>query len=152
MSERPTPTIVAPPEAPVEERAGCASPLTLGCALSLLLLLVGSAILTSRGDRIFRWGLDRTRATVLGALPQDVTAEERARLEAAFGAVAAASSAGEVDAERMERLRATLREALVRVRDGVFDREDAVALSERLEEIADGRQQGERSARRRRAA
>lgn len=134
----PPPSVPLPPPLPADpaERSGCTSPLSLGCGLLLLLLLGGSGLLVSRQDRLFRWGLERTRSSVVAALPQDTTPGERARLDAAFAEVADAVTSGRVNREGIDLLRETLGHALAQVRDGTFTRADVSALSARLEALA----------------
>ncbi len=136
MSE-PTPPPAAEPfaAAPVEPRAGgCSKPLLIGCGVVFVLLGVAGLVFVLKARDLLVWSLDKTRASVLGNLAEDVTPADRQRFDAAYAAATARIGDGKIDSAALQKLQGELMRAIENPREKV-SREKFLALTEALEKV-----------------
>lgn len=116
---------------------GCGRPVWIGCALVILLLGVGAMVALWNAPKLFDWAMGKFEAEVTAALPEDVTADQRERLGAAFAATREAVADGSADAlalqELQQRLTARIMSSGEKLTAG-----DVEELIEALEAVAGG--------------
>jgi len=140
MSEPPT-LPPMPPTRPFspEERptsGGCSKPLWIGCGVLVVLLGISVIVMAFKAKDLFAWAMGQLQSEVVAALPADVTDAERDRLEAAFVAAVARIRSGEFDAAKLQLLQGKLQEAASKAGAHQLKREDVVALTAGLEDLA----------------
>jgi hypothetical protein len=142
----PTPpsTPVSPfnPGKPITPGGGSSGkrPLLIGCGALLVLLGIAAVILVAKRGELVGWMFEKLEAQILAKLPEDVTPEERQRLDQAFDSAAQALGSGAVDPARSEQLNAVLLDLAQGGRQ--LTREDILKLTTALEEVA-GKNQAE---------
>ena len=124
------------PRDPDRKRRGCLIAGLAGCGLLALLLVVGLAVALTQADELLEFVLDLGRERIMEALPEDVTSEERNRLERAFDSVLERYRTRPATPADNRRLQMALTDALRRAERGLLDRDDLRRLTERLERIA----------------
>lgn len=122
--------------APRKGPAGCAKPLWIGCGALLLLLGIGAIVFVVKSKDILAWGMERIETEVMAALPSDVTAEERGRLERGFDAALEAVGRGEVEPPALNALQKQLVNAAEKASSRELSRDDALDLLSALERVA----------------
>jgi hypothetical protein len=141
MSEPQTPPPTQPPDAPFsgEPRrlggAGCSRPLLLGCGGLVVLLGIAAIVFLVKARDLLGWTIRQIETQVVTALPADVTAEERFRLERGFDAALERIGAGEVEPPALFALQRQLRRATERAGEGTLDREAVLDLLSALERV-----------------
>ena len=60
---------------------GCSRPALLGCGVLILLLGAASILFLVKADDLFDWAVRQFEAQINEQLPEEISAEERARLE-----------------------------------------------------------------------
>ena len=142
--EPPTPpsTPASPfnPGRPSAGGAARARPLLIGCGALLLLLGIAAIVLVAKRAEFVGWMFQKLEAQILAKLPEDVTPEERQRLDQAFDSAAAAIGSGTADQAEADQLNAVLLELAQGGRQ--ITREDVLKLTRALEEVA-GKKQAE---------
>lgn len=119
---------------------GCSKPLLVGCGV--FGLLIGIAVVfffysvAKDPGRFLGWSLNQMENAVTAELPQDVTAEEREQLKAAFAGVRRKVEAGELSPERLQAINYKVLE-LAR-KEGGLKRQDVLELTAMLEGLAGG--------------
>ena len=139
----PPPTPASPFHPGQPRRAGGGSgrrPLLIGCGALLVLLGVAAIVLVAKRAELVGWVFHKLEAQILAKLPEDVTPEERRRLDEAFDAAAAAIGAGTVDPVKADQLNAVLLDLAQGGRQ--IKREEVLKLTRALEEVA-GKNQAE---------
>ena len=115
---------------------GCGRPAIIGCGLLMALLLGGSILVLVNASGLFEWGLGMSRSQIFSALDDEVTAEQRSRLERAFDAVVASVDSGAMDPARLPILQTGLRDALRSSRESPLSVAQVEALIEALEGVS----------------
>jgi hypothetical protein len=105
----------------------------VGCGLAFLLLLAGSILLLTRQNDLLRWTIEAIEPEVTRRLPTDATAQERARLKAAFAAAARRAESGAFDREALGRVQRQFMDLAPQER---LSREQLAAFLDVLEEFA----------------
>lgn len=123
------------PDAPATAPGGCGRPLLIGCGVLIVLLGIAAAVFVIKAKDLFGWAMARFEEEVVRMLPDDLTGEERQRLDAAFDAALAAWDAGEADPVALQRLQEELWHTVSRS-DGKLTREQVVNLTRALERVA----------------
>lgn len=142
----PTPpsTPVSPfnPGKPITPGGGSSGkrPLLIGCGALLVLLGIAAVILVAKRGELVGWMFEKLEAQILAKLPEDVTPEERQRLDQAFDSAAQALGSGAVDPAKSEQLNSVLLDLAQGGRQ--LTREDILKLTTALEEVA-GKNQAE---------
>ncbi len=77
--------------------SGCRKPVVIGCVALLVLVGISLVILVTQSPRLLRWSMGKMQEHVEAGLPDDLSAAERQRLDAAFAAAAEAMASGSVD-------------------------------------------------------
>lgn len=118
---------------------GCGRPTLIGCSL-LLALLVGSSILVLvRANDLFEWGFGLSQQQILTALSEEVTPQQRQRLEGAFDQIEAAVREGTLDPSALPELQGQIGDALRGARQGPLDAQTVEELIVALERVASTR-------------
>jgi hypothetical protein len=123
--------------------SGCPKPLIIGCLAVLVVggiaLLGGFWWIMNNVDRLMTFTLQQTEKTVMAQLPQDVTSEERERLQSAFqGARQRLASAGSSQEIAQEAQKLNMDILTVSRKGTGLTREDVRQLTESLESFASG--------------
>ena len=132
----PEPSSSARPREPDRRRRGCLIAGLAGCGLLAALLGIGLVVALTQADELLEFVLDFGREQIVEKLPEDVTSEERNRLDRAFDSVLERYRTQPVTPADNRRLQMALTDALRRAERGLFDRDDLRRLTERLERIA----------------
>jgi hypothetical protein len=135
------PTSPSTPPAPFHpgrpRSAGGASgkrPLLIGCGALLVLLGIAAVILVAKRAELVGWMFQKLEAQILAKLPEDVTPDERQRLDQAFDSAAQAIGSGTADQAKADQLNSVLLELAQGGRQ--IAREDVLKLTSALEEVA----------------
>ncbi|HEX4952357.1 MAG TPA: hypothetical protein VF017_03040 [Thermoanaerobaculia bacterium] len=138
MSEPPVPPPPAPtPFQPDKVGAalppGCGKPVAIGCTLLLVLLAAAVTILVTQQNGILRWTIKAMEAPLVSRADKEVTAEDKARLQAAFAAAGEKAAAGQADLAQLQRLQ---RRFLDLAGKSTVSRQDVLDLAAMLETFA----------------
>lgn len=109
----------------------------LGCGVLLFLLGIAAIVFLLKADDFVGWVFGSVEETVVERLPQDLPADERARLDRAFAAASAKIESGEADPQALRRLQGGLTRAVRSSGDdAALTREEVAEITATLEEIA----------------
>ena len=142
----PTPptTPVSPfnPGKPISPGGGSSGkrPLLIGCGALLVLLGIAAVVLVAKRAELVGWMFQKLEAQILAKLPEDVTPDERQRLDQAFDSAATAIGSGAADQSKADQLNSVLLDLAQGGRQ--ITREDVLKLTRALEEVA-GKNQAE---------
>jgi hypothetical protein len=109
-------------------------PLLIGCGALLLLLGIAAVVLVAKRAEVVGWMFQKLEAQILAKLPEDITPEERQRLDQAFDDAAQAIGSGAADQAEADQLNSVLLETAQGGRQ--ITREDVLKLTQALEEVA----------------
>lgn len=109
-------------------------PLLIGCGALLVLLGIAAVVLVAKRAEFVGWIFHNLEKQILAKLPEDVTPEERQRLDQAFDSAAQAIGSGAADPAKAEQLNSVLLELAQGGRQ--ITREDVLELTRALEEVA----------------
>ena len=126
----------ARPRDPGRTRRGCLIAGLAGCGLLVVVLGVGLVVALTQADELLEFVLDFGRERIMEELPEDITSEERNRLDRAFDSVLERYKTRPATPADNRRLQMALTDALRRAERGLLDRDDLRRLTERLERIA----------------
>ncbi len=126
----------ARPRDPARTRRGCLIAGLAGCGLLVVVVVVGLVVALTQADELLEFVLDFGRARIMEELPEDITSEERNRLDRAFDSVLERYKTRPATPADNRRLQMALTDALRRADRGLLDRDDLRRLTERLERIA----------------
>ncbi len=126
----------ARPRDPGRTRRGCLVAGVAGCGLLAVVLAVGLAVALTQADELLEFVLDFGRNRIMEELPEDITSEERNRLDRAFDSVLDRYKTRPATPADNRRLQMALTDALRRAERGLLDRDDLRRLTERLERVA----------------
>jgi hypothetical protein len=132
----PEPSSSARPREPGRGRRGCLIAGLAGCGVLAVLLGIGLVVALTQADELLEFVLDFGREQIMEELPEDITSEERNRLDRAFDSVLERYRTQPATPADNRRLQMALTDALRRAERGLFDRDDLRRLTERLERIA----------------
>ncbi len=114
--------------------SGCGKPAVIGCLVVLAVLAVGLILLVSQSPRLMRFLMRTMETQVTAALPEDLDAAERQRLEEAFDGAIAALMEGRVDSTSMSNLQHL--SAAMPKRGQTLSRAEVAEIVRLLEEIS----------------
>ena len=126
----------ARPRDPGRTRRGCLIAGLAGCGLLAVVLGVGLVVALTQADELLEFVLDFGRERIMEELPEDITSEERNRLDRAFDSVLERYKTRPATPADNRRLQMALTDALRRAERGLLDSDDLRRLTERLERIA----------------
>jgi hypothetical protein len=120
-------------------RGGCPKPLLIGC---LVVIVVGGAVLlggflylAKHYDKLMLRSFDRIEEGTKAALPPDLPADERQRLDAAFAAARQAVAASMKVPEKAQQMQLQMMDVARVSQDGRVTREEVRQITEILERI-----------------
>lgn len=108
----------------------------IGCGTVLFLLGIAAIVFLLKADDFVGWVFGSIEETVAERLPEDLPADERARLDRAFAAATARLEAGEGDTAALRRLQSKLVGIVRSAEDRPLTREEVAEITAALEEIA----------------
>lgn len=114
---------------------GCGRPLLVGCGVLVVLLGVAAIVFVAKAKDLLAWTMRELQQQVVVALPDDVTAEERARLDSGFEASLERIYAGEVEPPALYALQRQLMNAAEKSQAKTLTRDDALDLLSALERV-----------------
>jgi hypothetical protein len=135
MSRQPTTEYPPEPFGPeAAQLSGCGKPAVVGCLVLLVVVGVGLGMLTWKARDLLVYAVGEYRVAVFESLPEDISVEERQRLDAAFDGAIATIESGDLDAAALQGLQGALASP---PRPGeVLDRKDVLELTRALEAVA----------------
>jgi len=101
----------------------------------LVLLGIAAIVFVVKAKDLLAWGMERIEAQVMATLPEDVTPEERVRLERGFDVALQKISLGEVEPPALNALQKQLVQAAEKSSEGKLTRDDALDLLSALERV-----------------
>lgn len=120
-------------------RGGCPKPLLIGCLVAVVLggivLLGGFYYLAKNYDKMMLWSFDRIEEGTKAALPPDLPADERQRLDAAFVSARRAIAASIKVPEKAQQMQLQMMDVARASQDGRVTREEVRQITEVLERI-----------------
>ncbi len=132
----PIPDPFPEPAAPRPKVEGCGTPALLGCVVVLAVFGVVGGVFLFKARDLVSWAFDESRGAILEALPEDVSQEQRDRLDRAFVAVTEAVLEDRVSASDLGQVQRALAEAQKEVRRGTLDSEGVDRLITSLEGVS----------------
>lgn len=101
-----TPTVDPKPFEPGSTRSatGCQKPLLVGCGTLALLLGIGAIVFVLKAKDVLAFAMGKLQTEVVAHLPDDISAEDRSRLEDGFAAAMAKIRSGEIDPAALQAL------------------------------------------------
>lgn len=144
MSEIPPPPPVVPPSPPNrpfsgQPRAlpggGCSRPLLIGCGVLIVLLGIAGILFVAKAKDILAYAMGELQKQVVAALPDDVTAQERARLDRGFDAAMRKIGEGQVESPALYALQRQLMKAAEKAPKQELTRDDVLDLLSALERV-----------------
>jgi hypothetical protein len=137
------PESIPPPLSPspfqpqaVRQPGGCGRPMLVGCGVAFLLLGIAAVVFLFQAKNLLAWTLGKMQSEIVGALPPDVTPEERQRLDSAFAAAAEAVRAGKLEQTALTKLQGKLMALGEKAPRRQITRQDVLDLTETLEAVA----------------
>jgi hypothetical protein len=131
----------APDTAPTRGGGGCGTPVMIGCGVLLVLLGIAAVVFVLNAGRFLGTMYEFMGKEAVKNLPEDIPAADRARLEAAFAAIAEGARDGTLDGRRVMGAQQDLQELVETPQDEVTV-EQVRELAESLERAA-GMEPGE---------
>jgi len=116
---------------------GCAKPALIGCGVVFLLLGVGAVAFLFKARDFVVWTLERAKSGIEQNLAPEVTAEDRARFDAAFASAVQAIRGDKLDTAALQTLQTRLLRSVEKApgtkisRDELLDLTEAFAALER---------------------
>lgn len=121
---------------PTATPGGCGKPFLIGCGLLAILLGIGAVVFVVKAKSLLAFALEKLEAEVVANLPEDVTGEERERLQTAFDETLARIRSGQIDPEALQRLQLKLVAAAESASQDKLTRDEVQALTLSLEGFA----------------
>jgi len=143
MNETPPPPPAPPPTPPRpftgEPRAlatgGCSRPLLIGCGALVVLLGIAGIVFVAKAKDILAFAMRELHQQVTSALPAEVTAEERRRLDRGFEAALERIYAGQVETPALYALQRQLMRAAEKSQSKSLTHDDVLDLLSALERV-----------------
>lgn len=144
MNEIPPPPTSPPPAPPPrpfsgEPRpvggGGCGRPLLVGCGVVIVLLGIAGIVFVAKAKDILAYAMRELHEQVTAALPAEVTADERARLDRGFDAALARIGEGKVETPALYALQRQLMKAAERSQSRELTHDDVLDLLSALERV-----------------
>lgn len=120
---------------PGDARLGCGRPMLFGCGCLVVGLGALLLILPTQIDELTGWGVAMIERVIFSAAPNDLPAEERERLAAAFDALPAAMISGRLERDGLRELQSELNRALTKAQQGALETADVERLTRALERV-----------------
>ena len=98
------PEVGAPFDLQPADLGGCGKPAIIGCLVILVLLAIGLVVFLAKARNMLDWALVQYESAVVTNLAQEVTEEDRQRLERAFESARAAIRENQMDPSALQRL------------------------------------------------
>jgi len=114
---------------------GCGRPLLVGCGVLVVLLGVAAIVFVAKAKDLLAWTMRELQDQVVTALPEDITAEERARLDRGFERSLERIYAGKVEPPALYALQRQLMNAAEKSQSKTLTRDDALDLLSALERV-----------------
>jgi len=115
--------------------SGCGRPALIGCGILVVLLGIAGIVLIAKAKDLLGWTMRQLQAQVVAQLPDDVTADERARLDRGFKAALEKIGAGEVQPPALAALQRQLMNAAEKSQAKTLTRDDVLDLLSALERV-----------------
>ena len=114
---------------------GCSRPLLVGCAIAIVLLGIAGIVFVAKAKDLLGWTMREVQKQVTAALPADLTADEKARLDRGFDAAIARMQKGEVETPALYALQSQLMNAAEKAQKKTMTRDDILDLLSALERV-----------------
>lgn len=136
----PVPPPPVPPPRPFAAQpkalpGGCSRPLVIGCVVVVVLLGIAAIAFVVKAKDLLAWTMREVEQQVVAALPADVTAAERARIDRGFDAAIARMQKGEVETPALYALQSQLMNAAEKSQKKTITRDDVLDLLSALERV-----------------
>jgi hypothetical protein len=112
---------------------GCGKPLALGCGCLAMALVATLMLVGARAPQLVAWSVGLWQTQVEAGLPEDVTPQERARLDAAFDSFPGAIASGGLTMDGLFEVFGEINEAIASAQRGELSRAGVMRLIEALE-------------------
>jgi hypothetical protein len=129
----PLPAPWRPAARPGPPARGCGKPLLLGCGCAATAIVAGLMLLGVKAPEVIAWQVGLMKSQVLSGLPDDTSALQRSRLEAAFAAFPAAIASGRLPLDRLFEVFGEINTAIAGAQRGELTGEDVERLIDALE-------------------
>jgi hypothetical protein len=106
-----------------------------GCGALAVLVGIAAIVFVVKAKDLLAWTMEKLEEQVVAALPADVTAEERSRLERGFDAAIAKIQTGEMEAPALSALQHQLQQAAEKAPRKALTRDDVLDLLSALERV-----------------
>jgi hypothetical protein len=106
--ESETPLFSEPFAAEPAQLSGCGKPAIIGCLVVLIVFAAGLFLLMWKAQDLLQFAIEEYRDAVVESLPDEITLEERQRLDAAFDGAIKAIEAGDLDPAGLQGLQRAL--------------------------------------------
>jgi hypothetical protein len=107
----------------------------VGCGAVAVLVGIAAIVFVIKAKDLLSWTMEKLEEQVVAALPADVTADERARLDRGFEAAIAKIRAGEIEPPSLTALQRQLQQAAEKAPRRTLTREDVLDLLSALERV-----------------
>jgi hypothetical protein len=114
---------------------GCGRPLLVGCGILVVLLGIAAIVFVAKAKDLLAWTMRELEEQVVASLPEEVTAEERARLDRGFERSLERIYAGEVEPPALYALQRQLMNAAEKSQAKTLTRDDVLDLLSALERV-----------------
>ena len=114
---------------------GCAKPAVFGCGCLMLGAVVLLILMIAMSGRIVEWILDTTEETIFAALPEEVTEQDRERLESSFDRFRRGVADGSLNTRGLTQLQVELTNAYSRAQRGLLEQVDVERLLEAFDTV-----------------
>jgi hypothetical protein len=129
----PLPAPWRPADGPGPPMRGCGKPLLLGCGCAATAIVAGLMLLGAKAPEVIAWQVGLMKSQVLSGLPDDTSALQRSRLEAAFAAFPAAVASGRLPLDRLFEVFGEINAAIAGAQRGELTGDDVERLIDALE-------------------
>lgn len=121
--------------APKSLPGGCSKPVFVGCAVILVVIGILGIVFVANAKRFLAWTFGQVESQIVAALPEEVTAEERARLERGFDAAVAKMQSGTVETPALYALQSQMMSAAEKAQNKQLTHDDVLDLLSALERV-----------------
>jgi len=114
---------------------GCGRPVLIGCGVIAVLVGIAAIVFVAKAKDLLAWTMHQLESQVEEALPADVTAAERARLERGFSAALDRIRTDQVEPPALFALQRQLTSAAEKAQQKKLTRDDVLDLLSALERV-----------------